>query len=266
LFTNQQWKGLEDIVPTKVLYERVITLIDTMINSEYPLRGDDTFIITDINKVKEIVGLYYKYLEVIPHESKTSFLSFSWRNTSSGENALLDLYSRLFYSMNEKIKRREGENQKPFEYLYILIDEGELGFHPQWQKEYLLKLLDFINQLFKGYKVQLFLTSHSPFLVSDLPKTNLIFLERDNDKTKVTDPGIEETFAGNIHELFTNKFFIKDDVTGAFAHYKIKQELVDIISNQFPLRNIERVKTFISILGEPVLKKQLFEMLKKKGG
>lgn len=147
-------------------------------------------------------------------------MNFSWRTMSSGETAFLTLFAR-FYDQKEVIN--EGNAM-------IFIDEGEQGFHPQWQKEYLSTLLAFFNNkdIFNG-NIQLFLTSHSPFLLSDLPKENIIFLDKeikyDDQVSFKAVSGVNKagTFGANIHTLFSDSFFIKNGIIGEFARKKIDE-------------------------------------------
>ncbi|WP_375560197.1 AAA family ATPase [Bernardetia sp. OM2101] len=148
-------------------------------------------------------------------------LDFSWEKDdtefyfSSGENALLSLLATIYNS--------EGRNSNDND-INVLIDEGELGLHPQWQKKYLNTLLDVLPQLFPTQNIQLILTSHSPFLASDLPKENIIFLEKgDGGKCEVADLANQQrTFGQNIFELFADSFFVQDGLIGKFADNKIK--------------------------------------------
>ena len=145
-------------------------------------------------------------------------MNFSWRTMSSGETAFLTLFAR-FHDQKEIINSGNA---------MIFIDEGEQGFHPQWQKKYLSTLLNFFNNkdIFNG-NIQLFLTTHSPFLVSDLPKENIIFLDKEVNKDHsvsfkvVSGLNKEGTFGANIHTLFSDSFFIRGGIVGEFARKKI---------------------------------------------
>jgi len=221
----------------------------------------------------------------------TRFLEFDLGvNLSSGEKAYIDLYSRLYHAkklLNERIEEKRIEES--IDLLVIIIDEGELGFHPQWQKEYLFNLLDIIPFVFTGIgkevetknknqqafklnfsNIQLILTSHSPFLLSDLPIRNVNFIER-NKETGLSqikygeEVGMKETFGANIHELFSESFFIKNGLIGKFAQTKI-QKIVDSINktNQKNQSEIERIKLLINRVGEPFLRNKLMAMFYEK--
>jgi len=52
-----------------------------------------------------------------------------------------------------------------------------MGFHPEWQRKYLNMLIEFFNKVWgEEKKINLILASHSPFIASDLPTENVIFL------------------------------------------------------------------------------------------
>ncbi|HFK1452943.1 MULTISPECIES: AAA family ATPase [Bacillus cereus group] len=186
------------------------------------------------------------------------FFNMTWTELSSGEYAFLNLFSR-FYS----IKNKDIEN------LIILIDEGDLYFHPQWQKEWLYTFMDIISYMYKKTKIQIILTTHSPFILSDLPNNNVIFLKRDKENHTYTVKNLDNnqlTFAANIHGLFTNSFFITDGLVGKFAQKKINN-LIDELMNSSPEKiksNSSRIKKEIDIIGEPIVKRKLIEMFEDK--
>ena len=102
--------------------------------------------------------------------------------------------------------------------LNILLDEIDLGLHPQWQK----KFLNLILNIFKNYSIKLniILTSHSTFILSDLPKENIIFLEKGKQVYPFEDG--KQTFGANIHTLLSHGFFMKEGLMGEFAKEKIQ--------------------------------------------
>lgn len=190
---------------------------------------------------------------------KLNIFGFNLHGLSSGERNFLSLFSRL-----NSIKRWIKTERE----ILILIDEGELGFHPQWQKEYLNVLLDFLNKFFPDNKIQLILTSHSPFLASDLPKENIIFLERDtNLMTKISDLEKHQlTFASNIHSLYTDAFFLKGASIGSFSK-EILNEIIDyLVSDEFSDAKNSRYRAIIQVIGEPVIKRKIEDLWIKKLG
>lgn len=194
------------------------------------------------------------------------FLNFSWRNLSSGENALLNIYSRFYFVSKRWELTRNPEND-----LIILIDEGEVYLHPHWQGKLLNSLIEYFPIVFSNItgrrqrNIQLILTSNSPFVVSDLPSTNIIFLKKEEGKTLVTD-GLEDyyqTFAANIHSLLAHSFFMEDGVTGAFAKRKINEIVHLLVKEDINtiLQNEQKIERTINSIGEPLIRNKLSQML-----
>ena len=196
----------------------------------------------------------------LSHVEEIIFIDYAWNGgLSTGEEAYLKHFSRL----NDVRPLIRNET------LWLLIDEGDLYFHPQWQKGYLDNLLRYVSFLFHNRKVQIILTTHSPFIVSDLPKQNLIFLKKGDDgMCIVADEKLQsETFGANIHELFSNSFFIHDGLMGEFAKNKIN-EVITCCKSSKPLtqQQTSYFKSLIGIIGEPLIKYKLVEMLASKVG
>lgn len=181
---------------------------------------------------------------------ETCIYKFEWRNMSSGEFAILNLLSSI-----NKCNLNLDKNDN----LLLFIDEGDLYLHPQWQKQFLYILIKALEELLKFKKVYILLTTHSPFLVSDLPKENILFL----NSVKDTDYNVENTFAANINELLATKFFIQDGLIGKFAKEKVNNLYSEII-NEFNFNKIDSYKETIDIIGEPLVKVELVKVLNEK--
>ncbi|MEC2256993.1 AAA family ATPase [Bacillus cereus] len=212
---------------------------------------------------EEFIELYES--SYVNHE----FINFSWKELSSGQKALLNIYSRFYF-----VSKRPELIKNPKDDLIILIDEGEVYLHPHWQGKFLNSLIEYFPVVFKNRdemkqrNIQLILTSNSPFIVSDLPGTNVIFLRKDEDNTVVID-NLEEyhqTFAANIHSLLAHSFFMEDGVTGAFAKRKIN-EIIHMLINEDIVtifENEEKIEKTINLIGEPVIRNKLLQMLAER--
>lgn len=142
--------------------------------------------------------------------------------------------------------------------MLILVDEPDLSLHPEWQRRYLFNLLTLV-ETFKSKKFHFILSSHSPFILSDIPKENVIFLE----KGKQTYPNIE-TFGANIHTLLSHSFFMKDGLMGEFAKSKINEVIDYLNGKDSPIKDDDEAQRYIHIIGEPIVKRQLQRMLDSK--
>lgn len=169
---------------------------------------------------------------------------FNYNGLSTGERNFLSFFSRI-----KEYKIKENRD------ILFIIDEGELGFHPQWQKKYLNFLLDFFEKFFPKNRVQLILTTHSPFIVSDLPKENIVFLKRDkHNKTEVSDIANKNlTFGANIHDILANDFFLQDGFMGEFAKNEINV-VIDFLSNKKIKNKIDNLKKEINAIENLIAK------------
>ncbi|MGM0580730.1 MAG: AAA family ATPase [Bacteroidota bacterium] len=188
------------------------------------------------------------YLEAVTNKNIT--LNVNWEGISSGHKAFLSLFSNI-YSIKNRVR---SEN------VILTIDEGDLYFHPKWQSEFIWKLVNVLPYLIKA-NIQIVLTSHSPFVVSDLPKSNLIFVEKEDylDMPKLRVIPQEEiegnTFGGNIGELYLDAFFMQGSLISKFAADKIKSIVNKINNTNFQLNDEDRI--VISQIGDQLIKKQL---------
>lgn len=181
---------------------------------------------------------------------------------STGQKQLISYYGIIIRTLIEKI----NSNDKT---LTIIIDEIETSLHPQWQKMFLFLLLQLIKSLkIKHKNIQLILAGHSPFIVSDLPKENIVFLE---NNVQISPFEKLQTFGSNIHTLLTDSFFMNDGLMGEFAKgkieeiknfYKLIEKLKDRIQKNKRSKRIakisfekrkERFENIQSIIGEPFL-------------
>ncbi|WP_068986892.1 AAA family ATPase [Lysinibacillus xylanilyticus] len=214
-------------------------------------------------------------------------ISLHWSDMSSGQLGLLNLFGRFYNALheveedllsnlnemdlNEEYFEMEddvekftvSEKLKDYNYL-LLLDECDLYFHPQWQKDWLYYFLRLIEILFKG-NVQVILTTHSPFVLSDFPNSNVTFLSN-SSLTKNDLEGSIRTFGANINELFTNSFFISDGLMGKFAKNKINgfiKEFLNATPNEVDAHK-EKYKQFIDLIGEPLIKNKLLQIYNEK--
>ncbi|MFY2253206.1 AAA family ATPase [Priestia megaterium] len=176
---------------------------------------------------------------------------------SSGEEAFLNLFATLYFGITLN-KDPQGKT------LLILLDEPDQFMHPEWCRLFIWELQNFLKSMSPGYmKYQIIFTTHSPFLVSDLPSSHVISLEKNqvtgecmisSDKLKT------QTFANNIHTLLANKFFL-DSTMGELATRTINK-IITRLNKPRPLGPKEKKKLYalIELIGEPIIRNRLFEM------
>lgn len=225
------------------------------IKTSLSINSNTNFAFFDFNSItneekNEIIAIVNNYYSSIKFTNYIDFV-FSHENNqitplSSGEYTLLALYSRIFW-----LKFRTGiELEKN---ILFLIDEAELAFHPRWQRLFIKNFINFITKAYNSYNVQIILTSHSPFILSDLPPNNVIFLKEVNGLTENLD-SLEQfpnTLAANIHELLSDSFFMDNKLVGEYIKEKI-QNVIQMLKKE-TLKESDKlyIKNFIEQLGEP---------------
>lgn len=162
---------------------------------------------------------------------------------SSGHKYMLN----SFATMHDKLNTVKDDN------ILLLLDEIEVFLHPNWQKNFLNLLITFLKVKYKSKKFHIILATHSPFILSDIPKNNIVFL---GDKEVET-----ETFGANIHTLLKDGFFMQNGLMGAYAKDKIENVVNFLKNKKSNIQTYEEASAIISIIGEPILRMRLEQML-----
>ncbi|MEA3553669.1 MAG: hypothetical protein U9R39_04590, partial [Campylobacterota bacterium] len=102
-----------------------------------------------------------------------------------------------------------------------------------------------------------------PFILSDLPKENVIFLEDGEQKYPFKD---KQTFGANIHTLLSHGFFMNDGLMGEFAKNKINNVIKNLKDKEYnpSKEEKENILAIIKIIGEDFLRTKLLDMYYKK--
>lgn len=135
---------------------------------------------------------------------------------SAGEQQLLYIKSNFMYQL---IKIDSGSK---YNHINAIFDEIEMFMHPEWQRKFLSRIIEGLNKIyFYNLKcVNILIATHSPFILSDVPKSNVLFIEECGDT--VDKQNLSETFGANIHDMFNNSFFM-DSTLGEIAENHIKE-------------------------------------------
>ncbi len=140
----------------------------------------------------------------------------------------------------------------------VIFDEVELYFHPDMQRTYVNNLLKRIGTLGLNVdndinNINIIFVTHSPFILSDIPKSNVLRLEVSEEG--LSNPGVPEknTFAANVHELLADSFFLSSSI-GEFAKNKINE----IIAFYIKVKNARNTKELLSLKKEYENLKELY--------
>ncbi|ADG94553.1 conserved hypothetical protein [Arcobacter nitrofigilis DSM 7299] len=209
-----------------------------------------------INRLKE----NHKYIELIKNLPKFLELDFYssgvdyYSELSTGEKSLLEITYSIIDIIN--LREKDGLSRN----IFILLDEIENNLNPNWQKKLLSVLIDISSAY--SINIHFIITTHSPFILSDLPKENVIFLEKGKQVYPFEDN--QQTFGANIHTLLSHGFFMKDGLMGEFAKDKIDKAIKYLNQKAISKEELDYCENIISIIGEPIIKRELQRMLKNK--
>jgi hypothetical protein len=187
------------------------------------------------------------------------------RSLSSGENALLNFYSRVYDYYKRNIFDLPTEKKYP--YYFIFLDEADLGFHPKWKKQFVNSILEFLENFFSSIeaKVQVFFTTHDSLTLSDIPNYNITYLTEEDGKRRVLseEEKPQKSFGANITELLADSFFVGNGLIGDFAKEKI-DKTITWLKNDKTEGDSKYHELLIRNIDEPIIQKKLSEMYDEK--
>lgn len=193
-------------------------------------------------------------------EKKKSENNFS--TLSSGEKQKIFSIHSVIYHIRNLISVRKSNKIIKYENINIVFDEIELYAHPNFQRTFLSDLLECLTVIdLREHYINMIFITHSPFILSDIPKQNVLFLEVDElNESNPKDFKKMNTFGANIHDLLADSFFIGDGLIGEFAKHEITR-LIDWLNDKN--RDIGKRNYYekvIELIDEPILRRKLAEM------
>ncbi len=208
---------------------------------------------------RKIIEQFFEHLEDLNLRIREAFhYTFTFGNVvstatfSGGEKALLTLLGRF-----TNVDPYGGRGK------VIFLDEADLGFHPEWQKKWFKYIVEYLPKLVAPYKpIHLVIAAHSPFILSDIPRENVLFLEKTPEGKCAISPGTqhEKTFGANIHTLLSDAFFMSEGLLGDFAVQKIEEVIKEIKQRDLSVEKRDRIRKIIDMVGEPIIRSKLEEM------
>lgn len=189
---------------------------------------------------------------------------------SSGEKQFMQTLGTIAYHLRNIISVADLEGLAKYNNVNLMFDEVETCFHPEFQQKFLKSLIDMLNNcgITANISINVLLATHSPFILSDIPDSNILFLENGDLPKK----SIKGTFCGNVCELLEQSFFLQ---SGFMGHYA-KDMIIDLLSYLKPDENADyrlqhswnrdNSQAMINLVGEPMLKNSLMRLWNQKFG
>lgn len=182
---------------------------------------------------------------------------FKLSELSSGERQFaITSAAYLYHIRNILSVPLNNENRIAYRHVNLFLDEIELCYHPEYQRAFIHNLIKSLkdNGVTDECSVNILLTIHSPFVLSDIPKSNILFLR----EGRIANDEIEyNTFGANINDLLHKSFFLENGFSGILAQEKINE-----IAKQLNLNNREidlaKILKTIEIVGDPLIRHQLY--------
>lgn len=159
-------------------------------------------------------------IQILVDSEKDLVVKFS--KISDGESVFLNTFSTIF----SILKNDKYDNK------IILLDEPDLNLHPELARNFINTLNNIIEKYFVGNSLQLIISTHSPYIVTDVPKESVFnLIDREDylgeigllgSDQRILIRNAEVSFGANIFDLMSDSFFLKATI-GEFAKEKIIQ-------------------------------------------
>lgn len=189
---------------------------------------------------------------------------------SSGERQVAYVISNFVYHLVNinsvhtiEDERVAGLPLLKYKYINVVFDEIELYFHPDLQRRFLSLIISALRNIHIEHieGVNLLMVTHSPFVLSDIPKSNVLVLSRKEEMNG-------ETFCANIHEMLGQSFFME------YSMGQIAQEEIEEIFcryNSIVAGNVQNISEeewkrysyVTSIVGDEYLRSALERAMKR---
>lgn len=186
-------------------------------------------------------------------------INILFSNISDGLRYFLNLFSTISTCMH----RNETEK---FQNIILLLDEPEARFHPELARKFVSDLIQFLKDEFPKLRFQILISTHSPFILSDIVNENIIKVLKDERGCAYFENLDGKTFGADIHYLLKDAFFLNVTM-GEFSRAFI-QEIIERIkpdkNGRFPKLTSHAIRELhrkILIIADPLIKNKLLQML-----
>ena len=191
----------------------------------------------------------------------------SFSDLSSGEKQYLCVLSAYIYHILNLHSVAKQENRVYYTNIMLIMDEVEICFHPDYQRQFINRLVSLIKEFHFNYDCRFYIlmATHSPFILSDMSKDNILYLEKGKDVSEKIEVN---PFCANVNDILDQSFFMDQGFSGEFATLKVKELIVFLNSKSKRTRSgwtLDNAKYFIkNIIGDPIMQSALLAMYNQK--
>ncbi|MEW9181559.1 AAA family ATPase [Bacillus mycoides] len=224
---------------------------------EIPINGEPD------EKVEQVLKVYdiSMQIDLYRYSDLGNVIGIHYSNMSKGEMTFVNHFSSLYEALT-------ASEHTDIRNIIICLDEPEESFHPEWARKYIYYLTTFLNQVKMDHliKYQVIISTHSPFIVSDVPKNNITcikLIEKDGVYSRITEKA-NFGFGSNLYDIIKNDFFL-DSSIGEFATKEINKVLEEINElSSYNEEEIKKIQSFIKIIGDKFIQNKLNSILKQR--
>ena len=189
-----------------------------------------------------------------------------YKELSSGELQLMQLFATHLYHISNIQSIYKDSNRLQYDKINLVFDEVELSLHPEFQRQFVFRLVNLIHNFklddFSTFNI--FVLTHSPFILSDIPSNRILYMKEGCYKDFLG----KKTFGANLNDLVKDSFFLENGFTGEYAKDRINnlaKYLTKLENESLPPWNKENAAIFINkIIGESIIKTCLNRMFEKR--
>lgn len=210
--------------------------------------------ISILSNIETLPPPIFKWEIMFKKNDEDPLIPFS--SFSSGEKQKIFFREAVVYHLQNLSS--VGDEKIHYHAVNLIFEEIELYFHPEWQRT----LIDDLMKAIRGanipqiHSVNMIFVTHSPYILSDIPKSNVLFLKDGRPTYDMQ----ENTFGANINSLLKNGFFLPSLPMGEFAYKKINSLFAKLHSGEFDSEDIDQLYAQIMTVGEPAIRMQLMKL------
>ena len=180
---------------------------------------------------------------------------------SAGEKQYINMVGTFVYHILNVLSIKNEENVLHYGNISCIIDEAELSFHPEFQKDFVYNFTNVIKRLGLNDEMSfdILIATHSPFILSDIPSSNILYLEDGVPKDVQL-----STFAANVSDILTNSFFLGGGFTGKFAQEKINMAVRKALTKRKSSIKRKELDEISDLIGDEILKNAIKCLLRNQ--
>ena len=192
-----------------------------------------------------------------------------WEDREGGANMLV-IYAQDPASADENLRlaRRFREEWRE---MGALLDEPESYMHPEMCRCFIHKMNEILSRRFENTDFQVILSTHSPFMLSDVLSEQVIRMDYDESgKCLISQHTDKSYFAANIHSIMADGFFLNYTIgeqarlflTEKFGLLKTMSDHRDKLTQE-ELEEIQAMRNFIGNIGDDLIRMSFEKFLQQ---